>query len=200
MTLPEHAICSIMLAQFGVRQRFGGSGVAVVAVAGIAPDADTATKLFGDAHFWDLHHAVGHNVFALVILAAVVAGMGHWIFGLRPWSYLFLWCVIAAAAHAITDCLYWFAVKPLWPLGQVEVKWNVLEYLDLIVLAIWLVGAVCLWKWPQRGVRIAAVTLGAFVAYTAVRAAAPPPAGLLKFLTGGWMYEIPEGTPGFGWW
>ena len=48
MTLPEHAICSVMLAQFGIRQRLGWQGVCVVALAGIAPDADTAAKLVGE--------------------------------------------------------------------------------------------------------------------------------------------------------
>ncbi len=200
MTLPEHAICSVMLAQFGIRQRFGWQGVGMVALAGIAPDADTAAKLVGDEHFWELHHAVGHNAFALVLLAVAVSGLGRWLLGLRPWGYLFLWCLIAAAAHALTDCLYWFAVKPLWPLGDAAVMWDVLEYLDLIVLAIWLTGAVCLWKWPQRGVVIAVITLGIFTAYVVVRAVTPGPTGTLKFLTGGWMYDIPEGTPGFGWW
>jgi hypothetical protein len=34
MTLPEHAICSLMIAEFGVRQRFGLQGVLVFVAAG----------------------------------------------------------------------------------------------------------------------------------------------------------------------
>lgn len=48
MTLPEHAICSLMIAELAVRQRLGLRGVLVVVAAGIAPDLDTAAKLFGD--------------------------------------------------------------------------------------------------------------------------------------------------------
>lgn len=200
MTLPEHAICSVMLAQFGVQQRFGWRGTLVVALAGISPDLDTVAKLFGDEHFWTLHHALGHNVFALVLLAAVISGLGRWVLGLRPWTYLFFWCMIAATAHAVTDCLYWFAVKPLWPLNDWALKWEILEYLDLIVLSIWLSAAICLWKWPQRGRLIATITLTLFSGYVLLRFATAPPTGVWKFITGGWMYDIPEGTPGFGWW
>ena len=56
MTLPEHVICSVMLAQFDVRQRFGWLDVGVV--AGIAPDIDTATKLVGDREYLALKHAL----------------------------------------------------------------------------------------------------------------------------------------------
>ncbi len=200
MTLPEHAICSVMLAQFGVRQRFGWRGVAVVAVAGIAPDGDTAAKLVGDEHFWTLHHALGHNVIALVLLAGGIAGLGRWLCGLRPFGVLFLWCLAAAILHALTDCLYWFAVKPLWPLDGPAVKWEILEYLDLFVLAIWLGGVLCLLKFPHRATVVAATTLGFFAAYVALRAVLPEPTGFWKFLTGGWMYDVPAGTPGFEWW
>ncbi len=189
-----------MLAQFGVRQRWGWRGVAVVTLAGIAPDWDTAAKLAGDEHFCSLHHALGHNVFALILTAGLIAGVGSWLLQLRPLSYLFGWCLIASTVHALTDCLYWFAVKPLWPLQDYSIKWEILEYLDLIVLAIWLGGILCFLKFPQRATVVAATTLGLFTAYVAMRAMLPAPTGFWKFLTGGWMYEVPQGTPGFEWW
>jgi hypothetical protein len=51
MTLPEHLICSVMIAQLGCRQRFGWKAVPVVAVAGISPDVDAVTKLISEPLF-----------------------------------------------------------------------------------------------------------------------------------------------------
>src|SRR6266550_4811316 len=54
MTLPEHVICSVMIAQLGCRQRFGWKAVPVVAVAGISPDVDVVTKLISEPLFWEM--------------------------------------------------------------------------------------------------------------------------------------------------
>ena len=79
MTLPEHAICSLMIAELGVRQRLGLRGVLVVVAAGIAPDLDTAAKLFGDQYFWKLHHALGHSILSIIVMAvASAAGVPGW--------------------------------------------------------------------------------------------------------------------------
>ena len=44
MTLPEHAICSLMIAEISVRKGFGTVGVVAVTAAGISPDLDTASE------------------------------------------------------------------------------------------------------------------------------------------------------------
>ncbi len=199
MTLPEHAICSALLAQFGVRQRLGTAGVVIVTVAGVAPDLDVVSKLFGDFYFWKLHHALGHNVIAIVVLSAVIASIGRFAAGVRPFGYLFGWCCIAAFVHCLTDTLYWFAVKPFWPISQIEVSFDILEYLDLIVLAIWFGGAVCLYK-TSKPVRVAGTVFGILTGYVALRAILPAPTGLLKLITGDWMYAAPKDTPVLDWW
>ena len=200
MTLPEHAICSVMIAQLGVRQRYGWTGVAVVTAAGIAPDLDTAAKLIGDEHFWQLHHALGHGLLPVAILSLTVALIGRYAFKLRPLPFVFAWCLAAALAHVATDTLYWWGVKIFWPVRDTEITFNVIEYLDLIVLTIWLGGALCLYSFPKHGVRTALITLGLFAAYVVLRATMPPPTGLFRFITGGWMYEAPKGTPVLDWW
>lgn len=200
MTLPEHAICSVMLAQFGVRQRWGGRGVALVTFAGIAPDLDSAAKLFSDSEFWRLHHALGHSLLSIFVIATSIAGIGYSVFRLRPFTFLFLWCLFAAFVHCLTDSLFWWGVRPLWPFAAYEIRFDVLEYLDLIVLAIWFTGAICLYKFRNHGPRVAAWTLTAFASYVLLRSFLPPPIGFLKFVTGGWMYEAPQGTPVLDWW
>jgi membrane-bound metal-dependent hydrolase YbcI (DUF457 family) len=178
MTLPEHAICSAMLAEFGMRPSCGWRGTVVMVVAGIAPDFDVVAKLFGDQLFWQLHHALGHGLLPIAVLAAVVTGVGRTVFKM-PWDgFVFGWCVVAAATHVLTDALYWWGINVLWPFGRVEVCFRVLEYLDLFVLATWLVGAVALYRMPHRGGTVAAATLGVFAIYAGVRSACPPPTGV----------------------
>ena len=200
MTLPEHAICSLMVAQFGVRQRLGLRGVVLVTVAGIAPDLDTAAKLFGDEHFWKLHHALGHSLLSVAVSSAVIAAVGSVCFRLRPFGFLFAWCLVAALAHCLTDSLYWWGIQPLWPFSSHELTLNLIEYLDLFALGIWLAGVIKLYRAPMIGTRVAAVTLGGFSAYVLIRALLPVPTGWFHFLTGGWMYAAPQGTPVLDWW
>src|SRR5260370_4821335 len=75
MTLPEHIICSVMIAQLGCRQRFGWKTVPVVAVAGISPDLDVVTKLISEPLFWEMHHALGHSLLSIAVLSALIAGV-----------------------------------------------------------------------------------------------------------------------------
>jgi membrane-bound metal-dependent hydrolase YbcI (DUF457 family) len=142
-----------MIAQLGVQKRFGWRGVTIVTLAGIAPDVDVATKFVSDADFWRLHHALGHNIFVVTAISLAWAGAGRVAWRLKPVLRLFAWCTAAGLAHLLTDSLYWWSVKPLWPMSEWEVGVSVLEYLDLIVLAIWLVGALLLYRFPSRGLR-----------------------------------------------
>jgi len=200
MTLPEHAICSAMIAQFGVRQRLGTPGVILVTIAGVSPDLDSAAKLFGDIHFWRLHHALGHNLFSIGILSAIIAAIGYFFVKVRPFHYLFLWCCVAALVHCLTDALYWWGIQPLWPFSSTEICLGVIEYLDLIVLCLWLSAAFSLYKFRNHGIRIASLTFVVFALYVLLRAIQPAPTGFFKLVTGGWMYEAPQGTPVLDWW
>lgn len=200
MTLPEHAICSAMIAQFGVRQRLGTTGVILVTIAGISPDLDSAAKLVGDDHFWRLHHALGHNLLSIGILSATIAAFGYFFFSVRPSQYLFLWCFVAALVHCLTDALYWWGIKPLWPFSSTEICFGIIEYLDLIVLSLWLSAVFSLYKFRDQGVRIASLTFVAFTSYVLLRALMPAPTGFFELVTGGWMFQAPQGTPVLDWW
>ena len=202
MTLPEHAICSLMLAQFQVRERYGWKGVAAVVVAGIAPDWDVVTKLFGDKYFWNLHHALGHGLLPMAGIGLFVGWVACRFGQLKPRRMLLIWCLLASLMHGLTDTFYWWGVHFLWPFSDRELSFNWLEYLDLIVLGLWLGSAAMLYFMPQQGRRIATYCLAAFTGYVTLRACLPRPAkgSLFDWIAGGWMYEVPQGTPGFEWW
>jgi membrane-bound metal-dependent hydrolase YbcI (DUF457 family) len=202
MTLPEHVICSVMLAQFGVRQRFGWKGTLAVVAAGVAPDLDTAAKLVSDREFWRLHHALGHGLLPILILVTAIALVTRFCWLLRPIWYVWLWCFVSAAAHVFTDAVYWWGIQVLWPFSRWEVCFSWIEYLDLLVLGVWLAGAVALYRFPARGVQVALLTLSLFIGYLTVRSLlpAPTPGSVMHLVTGGWMYSAPRGTPVLDWW
>jgi membrane-bound metal-dependent hydrolase YbcI (DUF457 family) len=199
MTLPEHAACSLLLTQFGVRERLGTRGVVLVIMAGLAPDIDSAAKLVADSHFWELHHALGHSLISIFVLSLGVAAVGRLTLGIRCFGLLFGWCLVAAFAHCLTDALYWWGVQPFWPFSRFEVCFNILEYLDVFVLTLWLAAAFCALK-LRNPRRVALVALTLFACYVALRAVLPPPTGFLRLMTGGWMYEAPQGTSVLDWW
>ena len=207
MTLPEHAICSLMIAELGVRQRLGFRGVLVVVAAGVAPDLDTAAKLFGDQYFWKLHHALGHSILSVLVIAAVSSVVGSVALKLRNFGLLFRWSLLAAIAHCMTDSLYWWGIQPFWPANSYELCFKLIEYLDLFVLTIWLGGAGWLYRTSRATEgsltgcrRVAILTLSTFAGYVLLRAVLPEPTGVLHLLTGGWMYAAPQGTPVLDWW
>jgi membrane-bound metal-dependent hydrolase YbcI (DUF457 family) len=134
------------------------------------------------------------------VIASACAAVGRFAFNMKPVAKLFAWCFAAAFVHCLTDALYWWGVEPLWPMSRYKVCFNVLEYLDLIVLAIWLTGAGWLFRKSSNSSRVATMTLVCFAVYVVLRAALPAPTGVFKLLTGGWMYAAPQGTPVLDWW
>lgn len=200
MTLPEHVICSVMLAQLGCRQRFGWKGVAVVAVAGIAPDSDAVTKLISDPLYWRLHHALGHSLISIAVLSAAIAGVVR-IGWKLPFGAMFGWSLLAGFVHDLTDIPYWWAVRFFWPFSDSGVSLQAVEYLDLLVLALWLAAAVCLYRRPARGPQIATISLSLYTTYVLVRWCLPQPKeGWFYLITGGWMYAPAGNTPVLDWW
>lgn len=207
MTLPEHAICSLMIAELGVRQQLGLRGVLVVVAAGIAPDLDTAAKLFGDEYFWKLHHALGHSLLSVLVIAVASSAIGSTALKLQNFGMLFRWSLLAAVAHCLTDSLYWWGIQPFWPAHSYELCFKLIEYLDLFVLTIWLGGAGWLYRSSKSAEtssthrrRVALLTLSTFAGYVTLRAVLPKPTGVFHLLTGGWMYAAPQGTPVLDWW
>lgn len=200
MTLPEHAICSLAIGQLGISKQLGWKGVLLVMLAGISPDFDSAGKLIAEEHFWKLHHALGHSVVAIACIAFAVTFIGRFITGRKHLSRLFWVCLVAAFIHCATDSLYWWGVKPLWPFHEYEITFNILEYLDLVVLAVWLIPCILAWKYPARATQLSYTALGLFATYVAMRVILRPPTGMMKLLTGGWIYAAPNNTPVLDWW
>jgi membrane-bound metal-dependent hydrolase YbcI (DUF457 family) len=199
MTLPEHAMCSLMLAQLGCRQRHGWRGVSLIVLAGISPDVDVVTKLISEPLFWKLHHALGHSIASVAVLSALLSGLGRVVFRL-PFVAMWGWCLAASVVHLLTDIPYWWGVRIFWPFSEWELRLDAIEYLDLLVLGLWLNATALLYFRPCWGFSIGTTTLTVFASYVAIRWMLPKPTGTLYYLTGGWMYAAPSQTPILDWW
>ncbi len=199
MTLPEHLICAVMVSQLGCRQRYGWKAVPVVAVAGVSPDADCITKLIYEPWFWTMHHALGHSLLSLTVLASLIGGLGaKWL--RLPTLPIVGWCFAACVAHSLCDMPYFWGVQWFWPFSKVGWAWNAVNYLDLFILGAWLLSAWLLYQQPHKGFLIATTTLVGIATYVGVRAVLPPPTGWLGFIAGGWIYAAPQETPVLDWW
>ena len=199
VTLPEHAACSLLIAHLGYRQKHGWPAAIAVVLAGISPDLDVITKLISEPLFWKLHHAAGHCLMAIVLLAGLTSGAVSALYRV-PFRPLFGWCLLAAFVHDLTDIPYFWGVKFLWPFNEWEPCLNAIQYLDLFVLALWTVGVLMLRRYPDSASTTAAVTLILFVAYAGIRWLLPQPTGWLDLITGGWVYAAPPQTPVLDWW
>jgi membrane-bound metal-dependent hydrolase YbcI (DUF457 family) len=110
------------------------------------------------------------------------------------------WCLAASMVHVLTDVPYWWGVRIFWPFSEWELCLNAIEYLDLLVLGLWLAATALLYFRPRWGFSIGATTLTVFASYIALRCILPKPTGTLYYLTGGWMYAAPSQTPILDWW
>lgn len=199
MTLPEHLICSVMVAQLGYRQRYGWKAVPIIALAGIAPDADCVTKLIYEPWFWTMHHALGHGLLPLTVLALLIGSVG------AKWAKLPIlpivgWCFAAGVVHGLCDMPYFWGVQWLWPFSTVAWAFHAIKYLDLFILGAWLLSAWLLYRKPQSGFFIAVVTLSGIATYIGLRMVLPQPTGWVDFIAGGWIYAAPQETPVLDWW
>jgi hypothetical protein len=77
-------------------------GVLVVVAAGVAPDLNTAAKLFGNQYFWKQHHSLWHSLHSALVIAVASSVVGNAALKLRNFGLLCRWSLLAAVAHGFT--------------------------------------------------------------------------------------------------
>jgi len=132
------------------------TATAAAMVAGLAPDVDAVTYLAGADVFRAYHQVFTHNVVALAVIPAAVAG-GLWLLFRRQAGVLFAAAYAAMGLHLAADVIGLWPV-PLWlPFSQERVALYWLEQdFSLALDVILLVGAM-LTLWDPISKRVWAV-------------------------------------------
>lgn len=186
MTLLGHALCSVLLAEFSMRKRYGWRGALLVVIAGTIADIDAVSHLFGADAYRDFGHAVGHSLPMVALLSLVVALIGSWAFQTRP-ERTITWCLVAGLLHVVVDLLYGTPIKLLWPASSFAVSAGLIEFFDLVVLGICVLGGLGVWLFRKHGGQIAIATFIFLACYVGLRLASPEPEGTYRLITGGWV-------------
>ncbi|MGH9734061.1 MAG: metal-dependent hydrolase [Candidatus Acidiferrales bacterium] len=143
-----NALTSLTLARAG-QTRLPRYGMAIMVVAGVAPDLDYVSYFGGPSAFLRFHRAVLHSVVGAVFVAVVTAGV-FWALDkrrsgespppgrkppLRFWTALIA-AVVAIVAHGLLDVASGVGVQLLWPFRAQRYAWYLLTNVDIWMLVV----------------------------------------------------------------
>jgi len=139
-----HALISAALDRAGLR-RVSRNALAILVVAGVAPDLDLLSYFGGARAYFHDHYALLHSIAGAAILAFVIA-LIFWLVGrrnarapLRFWHVLLL-CAISVTVHILLDVAGTDGVQLFWPFRMHWFSWDILPGVDLWLLTILLAG------------------------------------------------------------
>ena len=139
-----HALTSLALDRAGLR-RVSRQSLLILVASGVAADLDLLSYLGGPSSYLRWHDTLLHSVLGTAIVALAVA-FAFWLPGRRnatsPLRFrpVLALSVIGAAAHLILDLATSSGVQLLWPFQGKWFAWDLLNELDLWILAILLIG------------------------------------------------------------
>ena len=191
-----NALTALALARAGQRH-LPRYGMAILLVAGVAPDLDYASYFGGAAAFLRFHRAVLHSVPGAALVACATAGV-FWVLDKRrrggdsaapggkpPLRFVpaLVAGLVGAGAHVLLGVASGVGVELLWPFRTGRYAWNLLTNLDPWILILLLAGLLI----PEllrlvseeigerkkrfRGRTAAVLALAAFACYVGARAA-----------------------------
>lgn len=147
-----NALTSLALARAS-QTRMPRYGMAIILVAGVAPDLDYLSYFGGPNAFLQFHRAVLHSVVGGAFVAAVTAGV-FWAIGKRPkdgspsldpkpalrfWAAL-VPAIIGVGVHDLLDLASGIGVDLLWPFRTQRYAWHLLTNVDVWILIVLAAG------------------------------------------------------------
>ena len=139
-----HAIAAAALDRAGLR-RVSRMSMAILVVAGIAPDLDRLSYFGGARAYFHFHYALLHSIAGGGVLAVVIAAI-FWRIGRRNaaaplrFSRVLLLCAIGITVHILFDLATADGVQLLWPFRVRWFSWDVLPNIDPWILGLLLAG------------------------------------------------------------
>lgn len=139
-----HGLISVALDRAGLR-RVSRNALAILVVAGVAPDLDLLSYFGGARAYFHYHYALLHSIAGAAILAFVIA-LIFWLVGRRnaraPLRFrrVLLLCAIGVAVHILLDGAGTDGAQLFWPFRMHWFSWDILPGVDLWLLTILLAG------------------------------------------------------------
>jgi inner membrane protein len=144
-----HAFTSLALAQAG-KDRLPRFGTAMLIVAGVAPDLDYASYIFGPEAFLRFHRTALHSLAGAAVTAGVVATAFYiadrrvppkkniQVKAPQPLTFLaaLVICAIGVAGHILLDLASGIGVQLLWPFRGHWTAWDLVTNFDLWILVL----------------------------------------------------------------
>ncbi|HEX4277240.1 MAG TPA: metal-dependent hydrolase [Bryobacteraceae bacterium] len=135
-----HSLVGLFLARAGLK-RMTPQGTAILVLAANAPDLDVVSWLGGPTTYIHWHRNITHSLIALPVMALVAVALVRLI-GRKPVQWLPAWLVamVAVASHLILDLTNVYGVRLLLPFSGRWFHWDLTPVIDLVIVAIMLLG------------------------------------------------------------
>lgn len=139
-----HGLTSIALSRAGLN-KVTRMAAPMLLVAGYAPDVDWLTYFLGPPALFLYRRAITHSLAGAAALAVLVAAIFWWFGRKHPtapvrFGRALLVCTIGTGSHLLLDLPNRYGLKLYWPFYDRWVSWNIIETIDLWVLAALLLG------------------------------------------------------------
>ncbi|MBI1738915.1 MAG: metal-dependent hydrolase [Acidobacteria bacterium] len=176
-----HGLTSLALGRGGLN-KVTRMATPMLLVAGYAPDVDWLTYFMGAPLMFHYRRAITHSLAGAAALAVLVAAVFWWFGRKHPTAPLRFWralavCGIGAGSHLLLDLPNRYGLRLFWPFSDQWVAWNIIDTVDVWVLAVLLLGMLLPGlfrlvseeigarperRGPQRGAIVALVLLAAY--------------------------------------
>ncbi|HWF08122.1 MAG TPA: metal-dependent hydrolase [Bryobacteraceae bacterium] len=135
-----HSLVGLFLARAGLKHATP-RGTAILVLAANAPDLDVVSWFGGPSAYIHWHRNITHSLIALPVMAFVAVAIVRLV-GRKPVRWLPAWLVamVAVASHLILDLTNVYGVRLLLPFSGRWFHWDTTPVIDLIIVAIGLLG------------------------------------------------------------
>lgn len=139
-----HTLTSWALARAGLK-RLTPLATPMIITAGLAADLDWITYWAGPQIFLAGHRTFLHSILGTLVIGTLVAAVFWLIARKSSHAHVSFWhalvaCVVGAASHLLIDLANPWGLKLFWPFAQKWSAWDLLDEVDLWILAILLSG------------------------------------------------------------
>lgn len=135
-----HSLVGLFLARAGLKHATP-RGTAILVLAANAPDLDVVSWFGGPTAYIHWHRNITHSLIAFPVMALIAVAIVR-VVGRKPVRWLGAWLVamVAVASHLILDLTNVYGVRLLLPFSGRWFHWDTTPVIDLIIIAIGLMG------------------------------------------------------------